>query len=114
MFFEFYKEINQQPEEGLSDENGLFSFGVRQVGIQHVIARKSGFITIEKKINFTNGYLQRNEQSVITIPMMREEDPENAKAYAVFTYNGNLRNIKLKALTTTEDKVDVHSHMENL
>lgn len=44
---------------------------------------------------------------------MREEDPENAKAYAILTYNGNLRNIKLKALGS-DDEINVHSHMENL
>lgn len=45
--------------------------------------------------------------------MMREEDPEHAKAYAVLSYNGNLRNIKLKALGA-EDDISVHSHLENL
>jgi len=29
VIYEFWKESNQQPEEGLSDENGVFSFGVR-------------------------------------------------------------------------------------
>lgn len=29
VIYEFWKETNQQPEEGLSDENGVFSFGVR-------------------------------------------------------------------------------------
>jgi len=56
VLFEFYKEVNQQHEEGLSDEKGFYSFGVRQIGIQHVQARKSGYIPIERKINFTNGF----------------------------------------------------------
>ena len=40
---------------------------------------------------------------------MREENPENVKAYAILSYNGNLRNIKLKALCT-EDEINVHAH----
>lgn len=62
---------------------------------------------MEKKINFTNGFLHRNDQSVITIPMMREEEPETAKAYAILSYNGNLRNINLKALGADEE-INVH------
>ena len=45
--------------------------------------------------------------------MMREENPENAKAYAILSYNGNLRNIKLKALGDDEE-INVHQHLENL
>ena len=45
--------------------------------------------------------------------MMREESPDSTMAYAVLTYNGNLRNIQLKALIA-DDKIDVHAHMENL
>jgi hypothetical protein len=35
-----------------------------------VIARKAGFITMDKKINFTTGFLERNPERLITIPMV--------------------------------------------
>lgn len=71
----------------------MFSFGVRQIGLQTIVARKSGYVSIQKQVNFTIGFLKRNEQKLITIPMLKEEDPETAKAYAVLSYDGNLRGI---------------------
>jgi hypothetical protein len=70
-----------------------------------VIARKSGYITLEKQINFTNGFLYRNEKCLVTIPMMRYESPESSKAYAILTYNGNLKDIKLKASSTDSEEI---------
>lgn len=62
-----------------------------------MIARKSGFITIDKKINFTEGFLKRNDEKLITIPMLKEISPDSGKAYAILTYNGRLKNVKLRA-----------------
>jgi uncharacterized membrane protein YcaP (DUF421 family) len=45
--------------------------------------------------------------------MLREEDPESSKAYAVLTYDGNLRGIELKA-KQQDSALEVVAHQDNL
>ena len=52
---------------------------------------------MEKQINFTIGFLLRNEQHAITIPMVREDHTEQGNAFAILTFNGALKKAKLKA-----------------
>lgn len=46
--------------------------------------------------------------------MVKEEDPQNSRAYAVLSYNGNLRNIEFKAISNNESAVQLAAYSENL
>lgn len=46
VFFELWKEVNQLPEEGLSDSNGQYEFTIKCIGMHLINAKKSGFITM--------------------------------------------------------------------
>lgn len=58
-----------------------------------------------KKFNFTQGLISTSEQVVITIPMMREFNPD--KAYAILTFDGKLQGCSLKSKSLTGDELKV-------
>ena len=45
--------------------------------------------------------------------MLKEEDPENSKAYAILAYDGSLRGIELKA-KLQDTALEVATHQDNL
>lgn len=100
VFFELWKDNSQVPEEGLSDSNGTFCFSVKQVGTLHIVANQAGFITTTKQINVTSGFLMAIDQRgtyLVTIPMVRDYNSEDDKAFAILSFNGNLANVRLIA-----------------
>ena len=48
----------QQPEEGLSNEDGKVTFNFRDVGIHYIRAEKQGYLPLVKKINLTKEFLE--------------------------------------------------------
>ena len=109
MFFELWKDQTSSPEEGLSDEQGLYVFKVRQVGIVTIVARKSGFVPLSKNVNFTKGFILNTEDHLVMVPMVREEPHDANIAYGILTFNGQISNVQLEA-TSSSDKLHVHKH----
>jgi len=54
---------------------------------------------MDKHINFTKGFVDSNEQKTITVPMVKEYASNEPKAFGILSYNGQLKNIKLNALS---------------
>jgi len=114
VFFELWKDQTSSPEEGLSDEQGLFVFKVRQVGVVTVVARKSGYIPISKKVNFTKGFIFNTEDHLVMVPMVKEEPHDASHAYGILSFNGHVSNVQLEATAASNsDKLHVHKHQEN-
>ena len=93
VFFELWKDQTSSPEEGLSDEQGLFVFKVRQVDIITIVARKSGFVPISKNINFTKGFILNTEDHLVMVPMVKEEPHDANNAYGILTFNGHVSHV---------------------
>ena len=62
----------QQPEEGLSDENGEATFKFKDVGIHYIRAEKQGYLPIVKKINMTKAFLEAGAVN-INLPLIRDD-----------------------------------------
>ena len=78
VFFELYKENLMQPEEGLTDDSGTYTFKIKDIGTHYITASKVGYERLIKKVNFTKGFLMSEESGTyrITVPMiqMTEDD----------------------------------------
>lgn len=56
VFLELQKESSQQPEEGLTGDQGAYTYQIRQTGIHFIRAHKVGYAPITKKINLTKEF----------------------------------------------------------
>lgn len=57
-FITLKKEGFQVLEEGLTDNDGAYTFRIKQQGQHEVSVKKAGFVEYSKKINFGKGFLQ--------------------------------------------------------
>ena len=86
----------QQPEEGLSNEDGQAVFKFRDVGVHYIRAEKQGYLPLVKKINLTKEFLERGYQN-ISIPLIRD-DLEEDEAVVVLNADCDISKFKLFTL----------------
>lgn len=93
VLIELFKEGFQNPDEGLSDSQGFFKFGVKKLGTHRIQVSKDGFITYSKILNMGKGFMQASAQgdvfavTVPIIPTMVFESAED-KVFAVLSNDG--------------------------
>ena len=100
VFLELLKENLSTPEEGLSNEHGQYQFNLRNVGIHYISARKEGYLPVQKKINFTKGFFERDKQDTnffnVNIPLIKASKVhDKGKAAIVLSADVSLKGYKL-------------------
>lgn len=57
---ELFKANMIEPEEGLSNENGMYQYEIKKIGVHQIRISKSGYEEFVKNINFSEGFIQNN------------------------------------------------------
>jgi len=57
VYLEVHQETYLAHDEGLTNENGVFTLQVKSQGIHLVKAHHSGYVELEKQFNVTKGFL---------------------------------------------------------
>ncbi len=73
-----------------------------------VTAQKNKYSNLARKLEITKGMMDTapNKEIVLNIPMLKEKYG-NLNAYAVLSYSGGIKNIKLHALSCSGETLSV-------
>ena len=104
---QLHKSNSQQPEEGVTNKDGLIEFAVKDICTVVVTVQKTGYSNLARKFEITHGLYQQaiNKEISLSLPMVKESDPEHALAYGVLSYAGLARKIQLKALSCSGEEL---------
>lgn len=98
---EYKKEAHKNPEEGLTNADGMFGFKIPQTGRHEVTLKKTGYQGYRKQINFGKGFLEKaneNGKYLHMLPLIPDSvfEEEEGMCVAVLTHDGNIEGIDLQ------------------
>jgi len=67
VFFELTREMDQLPEEGLSDPQGSYEFALVSAGTYTIRTRKAGYLTTTRAFQVRPEMLQDMEQNFLSV-----------------------------------------------
>lgn len=67
VFFELTREMDQLPEEGLSDPQGSFEFALVSAGTYTIRTRKAGYLTTTRAFQVRPEMLQDREDNFLSV-----------------------------------------------
>lgn len=72
VYLQLQKENLQQPEEGLTDNDGKTVLKFKDIGIHYIRAEKQGYLPLVKKINLTKDFIEKGYNH-ISIPLIKDD-----------------------------------------
>jgi len=105
VFVQIHKNNSQQVDEGVTNKEGAVTFNLKEICTLIVTCKKAKYSeALARKFEITKGMLDTavNKELILNVPMIKYKKGDDSKeehAYAVLSFAGVPKNIKLHALS---------------
>lgn len=114
VFFELTRELDQLPEEGLSDPQGSYEFAIINAGTYTIQTRKAGYLSTKKVLQVRPEMLMMNENFLnINLPLVKNlEQFDKRTKIAIISSNYRLEGISLEVLQQENSRTKTTIHKD--